>query len=246
MGEGLIPMPRRLVEIIQEGEFVEFAKFPVLDGGARSMDQADQDMGDLVVVVQAPDRRRSKREVPDASMWGSCFTLYERAVLMVEPTRGPELIVYQEMVQKAARTHQWEFVIKYDRQFRKAATVDRSKCWARVDSSLFMQELAGPQAAFLAAGARATGGWAENPGSRKRPREYGPGGRLGRSGQEEVAGTCHKFNWQDGVCQYGARCKFSHTCAKCGEMHPGSRCSGPQSEWRSGQSGGAGTGPGLG
>ena len=71
---------------------------------------------------------------------------------MVEPDRGPELSAYREMIQKAARTHQWEFVIKYDRHFRKAA-VDRSKFWVRVDSSLFMQELAGPQAAFLAAGA---------------------------------------------------------------------------------------------
>ena len=65
MGEGLLPMSRRLVDKIQAGEFAEF---PVLDGGARSMDQADQVMGDRVVVVQAQDRRRSKREVPCASV----------------------------------------------------------------------------------------------------------------------------------------------------------------------------------
>ena len=33
MGEGLMPMPRRLVERIQAGEFMEFAEFPVMGGG---------------------------------------------------------------------------------------------------------------------------------------------------------------------------------------------------------------------
>ena len=244
MGEGLLPMSRRLVDKIQSGEFVEFAEFPVLDGGARSMDQADQDMGDRVVVVQAQDRRRSKREVPCASMWGSCFMLYERAVLMVEPDKGLELSAYRETIQKAARTHQWEFVIKYDRQFRKAAAVDRSKCWARVDSSLFMQELAGPQAAFLAAGAWTPGRGSEYSGSRKRSRDSGSGGDSGGPDGRKGPGTYHKFNWQDGVCPYGIRCKFSHTCARCGGLHPSSRCNGPHMEWRSGQAGGSGPGPG--
>ena len=67
MGEGLLPMSRRLVDKIQAGEFVEFAEFPVLDGGgARSMDQADQD-----------DRRWSKREVPCASS-GEAASFYMR------------------------------------------------------------------------------------------------------------------------------------------------------------------------
>ena len=70
LGEGLMPLPRRTVERIHGGEFVEFADFPVVDRGARAIDQAEQDLGDRVLVVQAPDRRRTRREVPDASMWG--------------------------------------------------------------------------------------------------------------------------------------------------------------------------------
>ena len=83
-----MPLLRRTVERIQAGEYVDFADFPVIDGGARAMDQAEQDLGDRILVVQAPDRRRSKREVPDASMWGSCFTLFERAIIMTDPERG--------------------------------------------------------------------------------------------------------------------------------------------------------------
>ena len=88
LGEGLSPMPGRLVEKIQAGEFVEFAEFPIMDGRARLAKPVEQEAGDHVVVVQASNRRRARREVPDASMWGSCFTLFERAVLLGNPDRG--------------------------------------------------------------------------------------------------------------------------------------------------------------
>ena len=208
---------------------VEFPDFPVLDGGSRSAEPVDPDGGDRVVVVQANDKRRAKREAPDASWWGSCFMLYERAVLMAEPERGPELSAYQEAIQKSARSYWWKCMVKYDRQFRKAATVDRTKSWARVDPSLFLLELAGPQAAILAVGACPV---SEPPGIRKRPRESGPRGTAGGSDGKR---WLHRFNRQDGACSYGAQCKFSHTCARCGGAHPGSRCSGPQPGWRSGQ-----------
>ena len=144
-----------------------FADYPVIDGGVRAMDQAEEDLGDQILVVQGPDRRRSKREVPDTSMWGSCFTLFKRAVLLADP---PQLSAYRETIQKSARTHQCDFVLRYDRQFRKAAAWDRSRFWARVDSSLFMQELAGPQAAYLASGIRVPqgggGGTGQLPGKK--------------------------------------------------------------------------------
>ena len=245
MGEGLMPMPRRLVEKIQAGEFVEFAEFPVVEGGSRSIDLAEQDMGDKVVVLQAPEQRRNRKEVPDASLWGSCFTLYERAVLMGEPDRGPELSAYREQIQKAARSYQWELVIKYDKQFRKAAAVDRRKCWARVDASLFMQELAGPQATQLAMGARGPRGPLENSSTRKRARGDYSGGHDG-TGRKGAGGACHIWNWQDGHCPYGGRCKFAHMCAKCGGPHPGARCGGSQLDGQDGWSRGLRTGHGPG
>ena len=86
LGEGLMPLPRRTVERIQAGEFVEFAEFPVLDDGSR-VEQVEQELGDRVVILQAPERKRNRRQVPDASLWGSCYTLYERTVLRAEPDR---------------------------------------------------------------------------------------------------------------------------------------------------------------
>ena len=90
---------------------------------------------------------------------------------MAEPERGPELSAIREAIQKAVWSYRWECMVKYDRQFRKAAAVDRTKSRPKVDSSLFLQEIAGLQAAILAAGA-----WpaSKPPGIRKRPRESGP------------------------------------------------------------------------
>ena len=161
----------------------------------------------------------------------------------LSPHRGPELSAYREIVQKAARSHQWEYVRNYDRQFRKAAAGDRARSWARVDSSLFMQELAGPQAAFLATGAR-NGGVLEGTGPRKRSRESGSGVDPGGSEGKRGPGTCHRFNGPEGICHYGNRCKFRHCCAKCGGPHPGARCGNTQSEWRGPHFGGPGAGQG--
>ena len=43
------------------------------------------------------------------------------------------------------------------------------------------------------------------------------------------SGTCHKFNRQDGVCQYGSKCRFDHFCARFGGPH--SELDSPAVEW---------------
>ena len=192
------------------------------------MDQAEQDLGNRILVVQAPDRRRSKREVPDASMWGSCFTLFEMAILMAYPERGPELSAYREAIQKAARTHQWDFVLRYDRQFRKAAAGDRSRSWARVDSSLFMQELEGSQAAYLASGVRVPPGSVEGAASRKRSREAGPGGDPGGPEEKKWPGVCYRFNGQDGYASLAPDASLGMHVRSAGDPTPGTGVAAPR------------------
>ena len=133
--------------------------------------------------------------MPDASMWGSCFTLFERAALLADPARGPELNAYRETIQRAARTHQWDFVRRYDRQFRQSAAGDASRSWAKLDSTLFMQALAGPQAAYLASGFRGPAGGPDGAPPRKRGREAGSGGDPGGPDGKKGPGVC--FNEQD-------------------------------------------------
>ena len=155
----------------------------------------------------------------------------------MEPDKGPELSAYRETIQ-AARTHQWEFVIKYDRQFRKAAAVDRSKCWARVDSSLFMQELAGPQAA-LEPGLQVGGLNTLAPGKGQGTRALG----VTREAQTGGRGLGHATSSME-CAPMGLGANSATRVPDAGGLHPSSRCNGPHMEWRSGQAGGTGTGPG--
>ncbi len=80
--KGLPQLPRKMVDKIQRGEFVEFADFTVFDGGHRegewSAERSEKDELSPARQVGEP-KRKGPREVPDVSWWGTCFTLYERA-----------------------------------------------------------------------------------------------------------------------------------------------------------------------
>ena len=91
----------------------------------------------------------------------------------------------------------------YNKEFRLAAS-------EVLDQDL-MKELNGPQAAFLSASARDTSSRKKGVKPRKQPR--------GGSMVVRWSGTCHKFNRQDGVCQYGSKCRFDRSCARFGGPH---------------------------
>ena len=66
----------------KRGVCVEFADFPVFDGGRRegewSAEHSEREGRSLGGQVGEPKRREPK-EVPDVLWWGTCFTLFERA-----------------------------------------------------------------------------------------------------------------------------------------------------------------------
>ncbi len=71
--QGLPPLPRKMVERIERGKFVEFADFPIFDGGRRqgewSAERSEKDS--LSPARQTSEhRRKAPREVPDVSWWG--------------------------------------------------------------------------------------------------------------------------------------------------------------------------------
>ena len=224
IGEGLMPLPRRTVERIQAGEFVEFAEFPVLDDGSK-VEQVEQELGDRVVIFQVPERKKSEAS-------SGCLLVEQ----LIHPLRkdgadgrtGPGSRAQRVQGDRPQGGQVTPMGVREELR-RKAAAGDRARSRARVDSSLFMQELAGPQAAFLATGAR-NGGVLEGTGPRKRSRESGSGIDPGGS-EKRGPGTCHRFSGQEGICHCGNRCKFRHCCAKCKGPHPGARCGNTQSEW---------------
>ncbi len=69
------PLPRKIVEAIQEGIFVDFTWFPVLEEGPTERDWKEGS-GEKGNSLGSPRerKRRKRKEVPDLSKWSTCFS----------------------------------------------------------------------------------------------------------------------------------------------------------------------------
>ncbi len=213
--EGLPPVPRKTVKRIQRGEFVKFAEFPVFDGGRKEgswLVSKPEKTEELTESPAGEARRRGPREVPDASWWGTCFSLFKKARLETRPELADQLRAYREAIAETARRHNWECVAQYDRCFRTAAAGRPDRSWAVMDAALLVRELTLPsagQARGGSSGGSRVGGPTQAGSGQKRDRRQ-PGARF-------------RFN-KGRSCGYGQQCHFSHTCSGCGGDHPATRC----------------------
>ena len=60
IGVGLAPLPRKLVERIQAGDFVEFGEFPVVAGNTSQESRSDK-LVDRLLSIGAGERRKPQR-----------------------------------------------------------------------------------------------------------------------------------------------------------------------------------------
>ncbi len=80
--ENLPPLPAKLVEMIQEGSFVDFSWFPVLEDGPSDgewRNYASESGEGGPSGVGTGKKRKLWNEVPDVSRWGTCFSLFQMA-----------------------------------------------------------------------------------------------------------------------------------------------------------------------
>ncbi len=192
--DNLPPLPKRTVDLIVKGSFVEFALFPMLEDGPCEGEWRNS-LGDIEGPGQsASARKKGVKEVPDAGWWGTCFTLFQAAWVRVTPEMFEPLSAYREIVARLARAYQWSQVAKYDRAFRKLAAGKGKEVWPKEEASLVRQYLSGHEL----------------------KQAVGIGGPGQRKPDLRKKGSCFKFNKGLGLCTYGAQCRFLHRCAECG------------------------------
>ncbi len=201
------PLPRKIVEAIQEGIFVDFTWFPVLEEGPTERDWKEGSGGKGNSLGSPRERKRRERKVvPDLSKWSTCFSLFQVAWASHKPDMWVPLTVYRESIFRLARRHPWFQVAKYDRRFRQEASGRDDVKWEKEKVSLVIE--------LMSATAHETGEVKSNGGG---------GGAATRRGNLKK-GPCFRFNRADGNCKYGSQYKFSHTCSACGGDHPGFQC----------------------
>ncbi len=206
------PLPSKLVDMIQEGTFVDFAWFPVFDNGPSDGVEWKGILGES---GESPSgstsgRRKAIKEVPDLSGWSTCFTLLQVAWATKKPEMWVPLSAYREIIFKLAKRYQWAQVAAYDRRFRQEAAGKEEVKWDEENLSLVLDIV------------HAT------PQVKTEPRHgASAGGVLQKRAEQRRRGTCFRFNRGDGKCNFGVHCKFAHACSNCGGEHSMYRCDKP-------------------
>ena len=249
LGTGLPPLPKKLVDKILAGEYVDFAELPPARGKARAVPQA---LEGQIVVVQAADLLQSRRVIPDLATWMQCYAIFTAVIASKNPARLPDLMAYMIIIAKASQKFAWPSWVVYDQNFRQEAACSTSTQWARVDPSIYTQCFTG-----MAIGAE---GWCKicqsiehssescplAPKQMEHTAMGGPQSRTStfrkRVGQTLTAGPpkrtafatpqdyCIKYNRFNGDCKFGTACRFPHICSACKGPHPVLKCDNKRSE----------------
>ena len=228
MGEGLPPVPGRLVERIRRWEFVEmFELLPEL--------LADQKAGEDT--VRQPSRARGRKRVQDIGVWLQCFAVFVGVVAKTSPEAVPGLMAYMIGVIRASQEYEGAAWAAYDAAFRRQAAATGQRDWGKINSSLYTICFTGKakrsqrcdnclSAAHKTAECYAVGDEEPDVAGRVRAVESAllafstnhgsPAGRGPRSAE-----VCRLFN--ERKCNFRS-CKYRHACRWCGGPHAGCEC----------------------
>jgi len=124
LGDGLAPVPSKLVEKIQHREFIDMANLlhDNLEVQRRSVDQET-----------TQSTRNKKREIPDLLSWVSCFSAY--TAVLEHPKMSKQLWAYQTVIVREARRCGGNGWSAYDTYFRQQVAGPAD--WSCLNTSLY-------------------------------------------------------------------------------------------------------------
>ena len=236
LGEGLPPLPARLVNRVWRGEFVDMAD--LLQDNLEAERRRGRDDGEPSGRASRPTRR----EVPDMLSWAQCFCTYVVVVAEKQSGRVRQLLAYQAtMLREASRCggQGWR---AYDAMFRQLAVAEPSTDWSRLNPSLYAttflaQQVKGGKLCHLCMGSDHTTeecalGPLQLRMTKSRPQvvEKGErqGGGVGTAAQARDLRIRQRsdqicYAWNEGRCRFPL-CRYRHSCLRCRGEHPALNC----------------------
>jgi len=140
LGEGLVPLPAKLVQRIICLEFVEMAE--LLPESWLAAESSDAEVsGHAKVVSIFPKRRRAP--VTDVLVWVQCFSAMVGVLSTKYPDKVPEFMAYQALIVKCSRDYEGFGWVLYDRAFRRQVAVTRDLNWSKLNPTLHSLCMAG-------------------------------------------------------------------------------------------------------
>lgn len=228
LGPGLAAIPKKVMERIKAGEYVDFMELPPARGKTKPVGQSSEGQ---IVVLQATDLMPTRKLVPDLSTWLQCFALYTAAVTQDNPERMAELMAYQTAIAKASQRYKWPSWVIYDSSFRQELAGVEGQSWARVDPSIYSLCFTGQAigAENWCSVCQTLDHTVQTCPVKPRKRPWSSAFANQQSMGAGVKETCRRFN-RGGECRFGRECRYRHSCEACGGPHPVSRCKAPQRE----------------
>ena len=110
-GEGLPSLPKKYVDKILAGEFIDLADLPPAKGKVKAIPNATDGQ---IVVVQAADLMGHRKLILDFATWVQCFNIYAAVIISKEPERAKNLLAYMSLIVKCSLKFEWPSWAVYD------------------------------------------------------------------------------------------------------------------------------------
>ena len=144
IGQGLPPVPKKLANKIESGEYLNMAELlPNHLGSYRNLTLKDKGGVSLTLEDKGGVPKSKRRAVTNISEWIQCFSIYIAIIAQKHPERVPDLLGYQYLTIDASIQYEGDSWIEYDRRFRVRAATNSTKIWASLDPTLWNLAFAG-------------------------------------------------------------------------------------------------------
>ena len=131
IAEGLRPLPCKIVQKIQSGEFVDLEL--LLPNPRAKLKVALSQRQDGVLVVQSLENlKKRKPRILVYPQWVEAFSVYTAVLGKKHPQFIPDLMAYQVLI-KEASAHGGARWLNYDREFREKAAAKKLRQWGERD-----------------------------------------------------------------------------------------------------------------
>ena len=163
----------------------------------------------LTIPLPSPAQRP---KITSIDRWLDAFAIYSSVILHSFPSRGVDLISYQQLIRESARKFPGMAWYVYDVEFRRRASHNLSKKWGERDVQLYLDTFTGLPKSILCKSCSSSDHFTDacplSPRSKDTP---GP----------NHADLCYNFN--KGVPCARTPCPYRHQCNKpgCFGAHPG-------------------------
>ena len=216
VAEGLPPLPAKIVEIIEKGEFIDFVellpKHPILE------DQSVTELSENIVVISHSRQLTKKKVIKDIETWMEAFCTFAAVRAKKYPLTIPDLLAYGATIVKGARDYGGQQWLAYDYRFRQLAAARQLESgWGHKDMALWNDTFLHPKK--------------EKSKDTEGTDRYLPSKRRPADNLQALSQKRQKKDrpWKGQVFSYNGkctreRCEYLHVCYDCGGGHPQPSC----------------------